>query len=61
MTKKTAPELINPSEEELERGLDAARNLVAHMKRMRASDKSFEIPDGGVTWTVTVAARTNGK
>lgn len=52
---------MNPSDEELERGLDAARNLVAHMKRMRATDKSFEIPDGGVTWTITVAAKMNGK
>ena len=51
-TKKTALELMNPSEEELERGRQAARDLVAHIKRMGAAGTSFGFPDGKGEWTV---------
>jgi hypothetical protein len=61
MAKKTALELMNPSEEELERGQQAARDLVAHMKRMRAAGTSFVFPDGSGEWTITVEWKNTGR
>jgi hypothetical protein len=54
MRKKTALELMNPSGEELERGRQAARDLVAHMKRMGAAGTSFEFPDGAGEWSIVI-------
>jgi hypothetical protein len=59
-TKKTALELMNPSEDELERGRQAARDLVAHIKRMGAAGTSFDFPDGKGEWTVTVEWKDKG-
>ena len=60
MTHRKAKEMMNPSEEELERGQQAARDLVAHMKRMGAAGTSFEIPDGAGKWIVVVEWKSNG-
>jgi hypothetical protein len=53
-TKKTALELMNPSDEELAAGELAANDLVDHMKRMGAASTSFEIIDERGKWRVTV-------
>jgi hypothetical protein len=53
--------LMNPSEEELERGQQAARDLVAHMRRMHAAGTKYRIPDGNGEWIVSVAFRGSGK
>jgi hypothetical protein len=60
-TKKSAIEMMNPSEEELERGQQAARDLVAHMKRMGAAGTSFEIPDGDGEWTIAIEWKSKKK
>lgn len=59
--EKGALILMNPPKGELEAGQKAARDLVAHMKRMRAASTSFEILDGGTTWTVSVESKESGK
>lgn len=53
--------LMNPSEEELERGQQAARDLVAHMKRMRAAGTEYRIADGNGEWVVTVEFKGSEK
>jgi hypothetical protein len=53
--------LMNPREEELERGQQAARDLVAHMKRMGAAGTEYTFPDGNGEWTVTVEFKGKGK
>ena len=42
-------------------GEEAACDLVAHLKRMRAIATSFEIMDGGTLWKGTVEAKAMGK
>jgi hypothetical protein len=52
---------LGPDEDELAMGEEAASELVAHLKRMRAIATSFEILDGGTLWKVTVEAKAMGK
>jgi len=61
MTKKTPKELMNPSKEELERGDEAIRDLVAHMKRMGSAGTTRHIPDGSGEWVITIEWKSNGK
>jgi hypothetical protein len=53
-TKKPHTQGIEPSDEELQVGVNTAIDLVAHMKRMGASETSFHIPDGAGEWVVLV-------
>jgi hypothetical protein len=55
-----APNMMNPSEEELERGQQTARDLVAHMKRMHAARTEYRITYGN-GGTVTVEFKGSGK
>ena len=57
---KTPREIMNPLEDELERGQQAARDLVAHMKRLEANATVFEISDGAGVWTVAIEWKNKG-
>jgi hypothetical protein len=57
---KTPEELMNPSEEELERGDQAVRDLVAHLKRMGAAGTTKRITDGAGEWVINVEWQSNG-
>jgi hypothetical protein len=59
--KKTPQELMNPSPEELERGDQAVRDLVAHLKRMGAAGTSRHIPDGNGEWVISIEWKPKGK
>jgi hypothetical protein len=52
---------LGPDDDELAMGEEAACDLVAHLKRMRAIATSFEILDGGTLWKVTVEAKSVGR
>jgi hypothetical protein len=52
---------LDPDDDEIARGEEAACDLVAHMKRMGAITNTFEILDGGTLWKVTVEAKAMGK
>ena len=58
-TKKTAHELMSPSQEELDRGDQAVRDLVAHLKRMGAGGTTQTVPDGACRWVIDVEWKPN--
>ena len=52
---------LDPDEDELAMGVEAACELVAHMKRMRSLETTLDVLDGSTVWKITVEAKTMGK
>ena len=45
---------LRPTPEELAAGDEAAKLLIAHMKRLKAAGTEFNIHDGNGVWVITI-------
>jgi hypothetical protein len=53
-------ESLKPDEDRFGLAEETARDLVAHIIRMKTTGKEFHIPDGRGRWVVTVNFETTG-